>query len=174
MTPRNKGLLIAAVQLAIVLSLGVKLLYDRATRPRVWVQCETYDPSLPIRGRYLAENLRLVPDGFTYSPPVTSVPGVWWGPRQWAHLHVENGRLVASQKGAGPGVWIQLRKTAQGHVFAVTQEPVLLFIPENANVPTLALGEEMWVEVTLPAKGPPRPIRIGIKRNGAITPLHFN
>ncbi len=33
MTTMTKGLLLGAIQLALVLSLGGKLLYDRATRP---------------------------------------------------------------------------------------------------------------------------------------------
>lgn len=174
MTALSKGLVIAAVQLAIVLSLGVKLLYDRATRPRVWVQCEAYDPSLPIRGQYLAENLRMRSSGLDYDSPTPGTSNFFYGNRHWAHLQVENGQLVAVSANNGPGVWVQLRKDAQGDVVAVTQEPVLLFVPENAQIPTLARGDEMWVEVTVPAKGPPRPIRIGIKRNGIITAFSFN
>jgi hypothetical protein len=29
-------------------------------------------------------------------------------------------------------------------------------------------GQEIWVEVTVPAKGPPRPIPVGIKKDGVI------
>jgi hypothetical protein len=32
----------------------------------------------------------------------------------------------------------------------------------------------MWVEVTVPAQGPPRPIRIAVKQNGALTPLKLD
>ncbi|MDM7951858.1 MAG: hypothetical protein QUV07_01365 [Cyanobium sp. CZS 25K] len=38
----------------------------------------------------------------------------------------------------------------------------------------LSLGEQLWVEVTLPAQGPPRPIRLGVRRGeGPITPLEL-
>lgn len=174
MNPLRKGLLLAAVQLVIVLSLGVKLLYDRATRPRVWVLCETYDPELPLRGRYLAERLRMASDGFASDQNMARRPNMWWENRRWAYLHVENGQLIARPTGTGSGEWVQLRQGTQGALLATTEEPVLLFIPENAQIPSLARGEEMWVEVTLPEKGPPRPIRIGIKRNGILTPLSFN
>jgi hypothetical protein len=30
---------------------------------------------------------------------------------------------------------------------------------------------EVWAEVTLPRRGPPRPIRLGIKKDGVVTPL---
>ena len=59
MSLRRKALILAALQCVIVLSLTGKLLYDRASRPRVWVKTRPWDPSLPIRGRYLA--LRLAP-----------------------------------------------------------------------------------------------------------------
>lgn len=173
MSRRQKGLLLAAVQLAIVLSLSVKLLYDRATRPRVWVLCETYDPELPLRGRYLAERLRMASDGFASDQNMARRPNMWWENRRWAYLRVEKGQLIASASGTGNGEWVQLRET-RGALLATTEEPVLLFIPENAQIPSLARGEEMWVEVTVPEKGPPRPIRIGIKRNGILTPLSFN
>jgi len=53
MTPLVKGLLVAALHLAIVASLGGKLLYDRATRPRQWVHVLPVDPDSPLRGRYV-------------------------------------------------------------------------------------------------------------------------
>ena len=65
----RNGLLLGAIQIAIVLSLGGKLLFDRATRPRVWVLCQVYDPDLPIRGRYLSQRLQMSAEGFTYHEP---------------------------------------------------------------------------------------------------------
>ena len=57
MKPLYKGIALAVVHLLIVSSLGAKLLYDRATRPHVWVQAFSYDPETPLRGRYA--NIRL-------------------------------------------------------------------------------------------------------------------
>ena len=34
-----------------------------------------------------------------------------------------------------------------------------------------ALGEELWVEVSVPHQGPPRPLRLGLKKDGVLTPL---
>jgi hypothetical protein len=52
------------------------------------------------------------------------------------------------------------------------QEPVAYFIPEHVPDPSRrAAGEELWVEVTVPKKGPPRPIRLGVKKAGTLTPL---
>jgi len=39
--------------------------------------------------------------------------------------------------------------------------------------PILQAGEEMWIEVTLPAKGPPRPLRVGVKTGGIIKPVVY-
>jgi hypothetical protein len=56
---------------------------------------------------------------------------------------------------------------------AFSHEPVLMFIPDTANAPNLKRGEELWVEVTIPKKGPPRPIRVGIKKDGVLAPLEL-
>ena len=48
MSATHKGLLLAALQIALVLSLGGKLLYDRMTRPRAWALVQAYDPELPM------------------------------------------------------------------------------------------------------------------------------
>jgi hypothetical protein len=51
----------------------------------------------------------------------------------------------------------------------------LYFLPEHAENPTWRRGgEELWVEVTIPKKGPPRPIRLGVKKDGPIEPLQLN
>ena len=163
--------MLGAIQIALVLSLGAKLLYDRMTRPRVWVLCEVYDPELPIRGRYLSERLRFPAEGFMYTE--SNQPGIneWYMNRQWANLEIRNSQLVAKPHGAEPGEWIYLHKNNDGTIVAFSEEPVLVFIPEHAEIPSLKAGQEMWVEVTVPAKGPPRPIRIGIKKDGVLTPL---
>lgn len=167
----SRGLVVGAVQIALVLSLGAKLLYDRVTRPRVWVLCQVYDPDLPIRGRYLSEQLRLSVKGFTYKESKQPNSAEWYMNRQWAYLEVRNGQLVAKQQGSGPGEWIFLHKNSDGTLVGFSEEPVLVFIPEHPEIPSLKPGQEMWVEVTVPAKGPPRPIRIGIKKDGILTPL---
>ena len=120
-----KGLIIAVLQMLIVGSLGAKLLMDRAMLPRVWVQVAPYDPSLPIRGRYV--RLRIV------------------GP---AHV---------------------------GNVSVSMGQPVAFFIPERTPDPSRRQPEEeLWAEVTVPKHGPPRPIRLGVKKNGVLTPLPLN
>jgi hypothetical protein len=170
MNETRKGLLLAAVQILIVLSLGGKLLYDRATRPRAWVLCQAYDPELPIRGRYLSENLRMPAEGFSYVH-ANRLQNQWYANQQRAYLEVRDRMLVAKPAGRGSSMWINLRQNPDGTLTAFTQEPVLIFIPDSTQIPNLKPGDEMWVEVTVPAQGPPRPIRLAIKKNGVLTPL---
>jgi hypothetical protein len=182
MKPRYRGLVVAALHLAIVCSLGAKLLYDRATRPRVWARTAAYDPNLLFRGRYVA--LRLVvhaPKIPTPSPPSRQGQrlGRWEGGWRRVALRVEDNRLVADPLGPSeyldynePSVEFVMEGTTQTPVL---QSPVLFFIPETAADPSRRpAGEELWVEVTLPKKGPPRPIRLGVKKEGKLTPLELN
>ena len=114
MTLTTKGLVLAALQCVMVLSLSGKLFYDRQTCPRVWVLTAQYDPNLPIRGRYLS--LRLAPK-----------PG--------AAFYAET---VGQQ--------------------------VLFFVPEKLQeFETPHPGTALWAEVTIPKKGPPRPIRLALR-----------
>ncbi len=124
----RKGIIVAALQCALVLSLTGKLLYDRATCPRVWVKTLRYDPNLPIRGRYLS--LVLAPDvGAPYFD----------------------------------------RTSNQRAVFFVPEHPAAF---ESLNFRPNA--PELWAEVTIPRKGPPRPIRLGIKKDGQLEPVPVN
>ena len=111
MNARN-GFVVALLHVALVASLGAKLLYDRATRPREWVHVLPVDPDSPLRGRYV-------------------------------RLRIE-GR----------------------------HDQLAFFIPEHVPDPSRRQpGEELWAELTLPRAGPPRPIRLGVKKNGVLTPL---
>lgn len=169
MKPLIKGLLLAVLQLAIVLSLAGKMLYDRATRPRVWVKTAPVAPDLPLRGRYVS--LRLEVHGqnlFTSGPRENRREMVE------VELRVENDQLVVARADRGTGnkvVPAQPPSTAPAVLF----KPVAYFIPETIADPSRrAQGEELWVEVTVPKKGPPRPIRLGVKKDGKLTPLEIN
>lgn len=171
MTPWWKGLVIAVVHLALVGSLGAKLLYDRETRPRVWALAVPYDPDLPIRGRYVSLQVAVEPRGFD---DTDSQAGRH--PRR-VFLRAEAGRLVAdaeSEEGSAPRSDLFVRFIQRGgESLAVLQEPVAFFIPEHVPDPSRRAPDELlWVEVTIPKKGPPRPIRLGVQQgDGPIEPL---
>ena len=197
MKPLNKGLTIALIQVALVCSLGAKLLMDRSSRPRVWVRAVPYDPDLPIRGRYvslrlevqLSEELKK-----TFDADVERYQGelgkggitdnrihFWPGMSHPAYISARAGKLFADkapdQAYAEQQVATWNRWNSDERMY-VLNHPVDYFIPEHIEDPSRRpAGEELWVEVTIPRKGPPRPIRLGVKKatgDGTITPLIIN
>jgi hypothetical protein len=71
-------------------------------------------------------------------------------------------------------IWGEWREQ-EGYLLLL-RPPLVYFVPEHVEDPSRRpQGEELWVEVTLPKKGPPRPIRLGVKKgDGPITPLELN
>ncbi len=169
-----KGLLLAFLQIGIVSTLGAKLLYDRAHRPRVWVKSAIYDPNLPIRGKYLALNIEVPAEGFASSMRyLTNRSGSqsyeFFSPNR-CDLVLRGNQLVAVANEQGE-FWANVSRRNQA-VVAVISGETAYFLPEHENGPVLhGRGEELWIEATVPRKGPPRPIRLGIKKDGVIAPL---
>ena len=176
MNALQKGLLLGAVQIAIVASLGAKLTWDRHRFPRGWARVGVYDPNLPIRGRYLALQLEVVcdsPAAAPASPRDMPHPQTFNGEYLRGILRVENGRLASNcsssrdEEGAD-----MFRRYRWGGTTTNLGQPVLFFLPEHATDPwQQTKGGELWAEVTLPASGPPRPIRLAIKHGDVFTPL---
>jgi hypothetical protein len=176
MNALQKGLLLGALQVAIVASLGAKLTWDRHRFPRGWARVGVYDPNLPIRGRYLALQLEVVCDSTATAPappPGTSHPQTFNDTDLRGILRVENGRLASSCYSSEEEGASMFRRYRWGQPATTNlSEPVLFFLPEHAIDPwQLRKGGELWAEVTLPASGPPRPIRLAIKHDDAFTPL---
>jgi hypothetical protein len=69
MTPFRRGLIVAALHVLIVASLGAKLLIDRATRPRQWVHVLPVDPDSPLRGRYVRLRIEGRPEQLAFFIP---------------------------------------------------------------------------------------------------------
>lgn len=166
----RRGLLLALLQAGLVLGLGGQLLVERALRPRGWLRTEPVDPNLPIRGRYIS--LRLV-------APAPSLRG---SETALIRLVVRDGRLQAigaadhpPQASAPLTAWMH---SEAGTTLAALDQPLAFFLPPDVPDPSAravasAGTERLWVEVTLPSQGLPRPIRLGTSRQGsaAITPL---
>ncbi|HET7872484.1 MAG TPA: hypothetical protein VFL42_08225 [Terriglobales bacterium] len=165
-----KALVVAGLHLALVLSLGGKLLYDRASRPRIWVRTGSVDPDLPIRGRYFTLSLEVQAPDFKGFSPNDYAP-------QFVRLSVENGKLVAHPSPRGTGLYLAQwgrRGPAQAAPDTYFLNPgVTFFIAEHAETPHLNRGDELWAEVTIPRKGPPRPIQLAIKRGSEWRPLTY-
>ena len=186
------SLVLLVVQLALVGSIAAKYFYQRWSCPRVWTHTVGYDPELVMRGRYLS--LQLIVDGCQSTLPsakqatfgrnvdgsANQMPyGIAPGqPVQFpARLAVENNKLIAVRIPATDA-------PAKGEsVFAIPgascdamrlADPVNFYISELARSPLpLATGAELWIEVTVPPKGPPRPTQLALKQNGAWHPLAF-
>ncbi|MCC7199240.1 MAG: hypothetical protein IT483_07015 [Gammaproteobacteria bacterium] len=171
MTPLVRGLLIGAVQVALVAGVGGQLLYDRATLPRAWAETVAVDPTLPIRGRYVELRLAIKVDG-----DAALAQGRPGHREAWVRLYAGEDRLAGrlQQPYADvPGVFRISELTTTSGPRWVLDPPVLYFIPEHAIDPSRPLpeGQELWAEVSVPHKGPPRPIRLGIRREGRVEPL---
>ncbi|GAC1650826.1 MAG: hypothetical protein NVS4B3_10240 [Gemmatimonadaceae bacterium] len=162
MTSAIRGLVLGVLQAALALSVAGKFARDRATLPRVWAETAPIDPELPIRGRYLRLRLTVVGDTQLLRPPVAwqFVP---------VRLSIAGGQLVAHPSAAAPSLPAQY-DTARARWVLV--DPVAFYLPEHAIDPSRRpTGERLWVEVSLPRAGLPRPVRLGVKRAGLLTPL---
>ena len=176
----DAALLLLGVQLLLVLSIAGKYLYERKTRPRVWVRTTQYDPATPLRGRYLA--LQPVVDAcglprdkehadHSYDYLNKGI-GAW----TWeVTLVAEGGQLtpkLAESARRDPASTVRLAD-AEHCARARVDERLLYFIPEHARTQfPLAAGHELWVEVTVPVTGPPRPIQLAIAGADGFKPLH--
>jgi hypothetical protein len=181
------------IQLVIVSSVAVKYLYQRATCPRVWTRTVAYDPEMVMRGRYLST--QLIVDGCQSTLPSgknavypRDLNGVPHGSKYavmapqavhfQARLAIKDNKLVAirlpdseeASKGQAVGAWPNNSCENMRLV-----EPVDFYIPEHAVDPSLRRhGEELWMEVTIPPKGPPRPLQLALKESdGTWKPLAF-
>lgn len=158
MKPLYRGLLVALVQCTLVLSMTAKYQWDRDRLPRVWAKVGPVDPNAPIRGRYLQLRLEVEMDSAAGSAP------------ERVRLYVRDGRLMAKVDPSGAlRVW-NLRSEKDTSAFL--QEPVSFFLSDTAKDPSrLQPGEELWAEVSVPPDSLPRPIRLGIKKDGSLTAL---
>lgn len=172
MKPLYRGLLLGGLQLVLVTTLGAKLVIDRARLPRVWARTAPVDPNLPIRGRYVSLRVEAQALGFdTQGKPNHR----GWRDRGLATLKVENGQLVAVRSNDSKGLRVGILDVPGRGTIAQIQEPLAFFIPEHVPDPSRrSADEELWVEVTVPRKGPPRPIRLGVKKGETITPLDLD
>lgn len=173
MTQLQKGLIFALIQVVFVSSLGAKLLLDRARLPRGWAETRGYDPDLPIRGRYISVSLLVNADKI-YSEAAPSQPHQ---PQPWepwnVYLTVDDGQIVANPADHFTGLTVSAPTARPGQTLAVLAPPVLYFLPEHAANPVRpANASALFMEVTVPRKGPPRPVRLGTRVGDNMVPLN--
>jgi hypothetical protein len=190
MKPARVSIALLVIQLAIVSTVTGKYLYQRLTCPRVWTRAVAFDPQLPLRGRYLS--LQLIVDGCQSTLPsakdaefprdakgvvVRGQFGLRTGTLFLANLKVENNRLIAINavvNEAGRDGQQVMAESGKPCDQMLVDRPVAFYISEKAVDPShLSQGQELWIEVTVPPKGPPRPVQLALKENGAWKPLAF-
>jgi hypothetical protein len=160
----QKGLILAVIQMLLVVAVGAKLMIDRARYPDVWVETAPFDPDLPLRGRYVRLLAVVEPEGEFSDEEFFYEPG---------RLEVRGDRLVAVPDENGPLSFT--RRACRGGEDCVTlAEPLAFFIPEDVEDPSIRPeDEQLWVRVTVPPNGAPRPIELGVKKDGEIEPIKF-
>ncbi|MBI3210289.1 MAG: GDYXXLXY domain-containing protein [Candidatus Solibacter usitatus] len=150
----RNAILVGLIQAAVLLSITGKFLYDRERLPRVWVKVAPVDPNHLLRGRYVRFHVFVEPANLEATLMVH------------VRLSVEGERLKVYRNDSSP-----LNIVPAGKEFRLN-EPLAFYIPEHIPDPSRRpAGEELWVEATIPPKGPPRPLRLGIKKDGVLTPL---
>jgi len=190
---RGSGVSVAllVVQLGLVSTMAARYLYERWGCPRVWTRATAYDPETPMRGRYLS--LQLTVDGCRSTLPSAKEatfprdvngairPGPFvLRPRAVyfsANLKVENNRLEAIRiqdpEMHSGGQEVSAMPGAQCENMRL-EAPVDFYVADTAKSPLpLKAGQELWIEVTVPPQGPPRPMQLAMKQNGVWEPLEF-
>lgn len=153
MSGRIKAGVVLLLHLGIVLGVAAKAWVERDTLPHAWAKAVPVDPEHPLRGRYVRLWLE-----------VDAGHGASLGMSP-ARLFVRDGRLCAEadrDQVYGP----MITTTPAGTRLA---DAVMFYIPEHAVDPSRrAPGEELWAEVAVSEHGLPRPVRLGVKREGGL------
>jgi hypothetical protein len=182
MNRRYAGVVLLVVQLVLVLSIAAKYLYERKTMPAVWVRTVPFDPGQPLRGRYLA--LQLTVDacglprsneyrGYVYQPAAGPRSATMW---EWnTTLKARNGKLVAVLDGnpVNPSETQHITHTEGTPCDqALLHSDTDFYIPDTTTLPlTHAPNQTLWVLVTVPRTGPPRPIELAVSDPSGFHPL---
>jgi hypothetical protein len=187
MSARQKGLAVLAIQLALVLSIGAKYEWERHHFPMVWARSQQYDPSQPLRGRYLTISVYAsacgLQDPAAHGPRAgVNRPDIVQNDADRPELAqtlvlienvqiwhvvpaVRNGELAPQVVGdtrPGPTQVLTLDRGTPCQ-YARLSGTSDYFIPEHAKSPLpLQKGQELWALVTVPPSGPVRPVKLAI------------
>jgi hypothetical protein len=188
MKPARVSVVLTILQVIIVASVGAQYVYQRWTCPRVWVRAVAPEARSAVSGHYL--NLQLVVDGCQSTLPSAKAAtfprdingaavqghfGLVAGTIFRANLKVQNNRLIAINAGVDetggegqrvvgvPGTTCDQMRTFQ---------PVPFYTAANSIDPSrLNPTQELWVEITVPSAGPPRPLQLALKDSGSWKPI---
>jgi hypothetical protein len=187
-----RGFVLLAVQAALVAGTAGKYLWERHTRPMVWVKTspfvdqEVLHPSQEVTDRYLPLQLSvdvcgLPPkppeDETDYSKPTDSQGSNFlkYPARKGAVRTVaKEGRLVAVDAGGAfthnsqEFLWDMRKPCKEARLLDI----VKFYVPKGVDLPErLKPGESLWALVTVPAEGPLRPLELAVSNATGFHPL---
>jgi len=194
MKPARASMALLAIQLVLVSSIAAKYLIDRSHNPRAWTPAIAYDPESILRGRYISAQLKV--DACNVAQPsdeshrtLRALPIEFdtHGNMLQAHsslyllavLGSKDGRLSVQRftddAHKHSGLEVLVPKKPSACTGAILAEPVSFYLSETAKSPfPLQQGQELWIQVTIPPSGPPRPIGLAIQSaDGKWQPLKF-
>lgn len=171
---KRRSVLVLVVQLALVLFVAAKYLWERHHCPMVWTLAGQYDPETPLRGRYMA--LTLHADACGLRSTDSNQPYTYFGrERSYEYdvtLIARDGKLIAVKPTSKVEPMQGLRVSDGGPCAAATLNlPTDFFVPEHAQLPQLRQGEQLWALVTVPPSGPPRPVQLAVSGADGWHPL---
>jgi len=182
MSGRKAGLVVLAIQLAVVLSIGAKYAWERHHCPMVWARSQQYDPGQPLRGRYLAIALEASACGLPGGPDAAARANQYFSPgpgdQEWRVIPAaRNGQLAPiAVDDTRPGFTQEL---ALGKGIPCDRARLIgtsdFFIPEHARSPfPLQKGQELWALVTVPPSGPVRPVKLAVSDSSGFHVLNLD
>lgn len=157
-----RSAMLAMIHALILSSVAGILLIERAMYPRVWVRTARVDFQTPPRGRYVRLRVEAEADRTLSGREVT--------------LSMRGNALIASPAALPTGLrLVPKARSVDGTDPVLPLEvdpPLTIFLPAQLTVPwPRPADEEVWAEVTVPPSGLPRLIRLGLKKNGILTPF---
>lgn len=186
------AILLTLIQCVLVLTIAGKYAYERKVCPRVWTRSANVDPNSPLRGRYLVLSPEIDACGLkagegpnrgdSNGRPGSDPQAIQVQPPQFhywrAKVIARQGKLVAVEMPDSTpsstlvNVFQEKNKPCDR---ASIQSGIDYYIPDTAKwPPELGAHDSLWIEVTVPPAGPPRPIQLAVSRNGVFTPMPMN
>ena len=157
----KRSLLVAAVHALLVLAVWGNYEWEKQTLPRAWTKTGPFDPYDLLRGRYVRLALFARGDASVLAEKGYQFQGQVFSENGQLHIRKADCCQLFSLAVAQPG-YVRL------------QAPVSFFISQAVEDPSnLKPGDELWVELSIPPKGPPRPLHLARKtKDGTWIPLH--
>jgi hypothetical protein len=191
MTQAKRGVILLAVQWALVLTTTGKYLWERHTRPQVWTRVELFNErelaftARDPHNRYMA--VQLLANACTLPPHAVEMEsdvdvlaenqGIYKQHpvrKDLVRVVVVDGKLTLVEAdgihtGDKQELYWDLRKPCTE---ARLPDNIQFYVPSSDAMPTkLRPGETVWALVTVPKQGPPRPIELALSDATGFHPL---